>query len=100
MIRAARLLGMHSSTTANAPAAAAARASARISSPERWTLWPPSFRTACGWSPTCPITGIPASTRARMVAAIVAPPSSFTAWQFVSLRIRPAERSACRGETW
>ncbi len=42
----------------------------------------------------------PRATIARIVAAIRVPPSSFTAWQWVCLRIRPAERSACRGETW
>ena len=41
--------------------------------------------------PTWPITGISHSTIARIVAAIRRPPSSFTAWQFVSLRTRPAE---------
>ena len=44
----------------------------------------------CGRSPQWAITGMPAETSAEITSACSTPPSSFTAWQRVSLRMRPA----------
>ena len=43
---------------------------------------------------------MPAETRAAIVSACSAPPSSFTAWQRVSLRMRPAFSIALYVPRW
>ena len=63
---------------------------------KRWTArggdWDLVTRVAVwGVRPIWPITGTPRSDRNAMVSAIRAPPSSFTAPQWVSLRMRAAE---------
>ena len=54
--------------------------------------------TACGVSPTWPITGTPRSDRKATVGAIAAPPSIFTAAAPVSFSSRAALANACSGE--
>ena len=80
---------------------ATARASAMIfaasASPRPRAPYPPSTFTACGVSPTCPITGIPRPTRNAIVGAIAAPPSSFTAAHPVSFITRAADANAASG---
>src|SRR3989441_9752110 len=61
---------------------------------------PPRACTDCGVRPRWPMTGMPMSTRARTVAAIGRPPSSFTPWQPVSAMTRPQFLIASAGETW
>ncbi len=82
-------------TTEKAPACAIARASfsigSQLPSSRPWARNEPSVLIDCGVSPIWPITGMPRSHRNAMVSAIRAPPSSLTAPQWVSLRIRTAE---------
>ena len=60
-------------------------------------LKPPNTWLDCGVSPICAITGIPRSVKNRMVSAIRAPPSSFTAPQPVSFMTWAAFRNATEG---
>ena len=52
-----------------------------------------------GVSPTWPITGISAPTRASTILARLAPPSSFTAWAPARMRAA-ALRTVSSTDTW
>lgn len=95
----ATTLGTHSTTMANTPAASRALASSisfrADSGVPPCTLKPPKEVAVCGVIPMWPITLMPASTIARIVGAMFAPPSSFTQSHRVSLVIRLAVSMAC-----
>ena len=82
-------------TTEKAPASEIARASfsigSQLPSSRPWARNEPSVLIDCGVRPIWPITGMPRSTRNATVSAIRSPPSSLTAPQWVSFRIRTAE---------
>ena len=67
----------------------------RLRAPLR--LDPPNVLIDCGVKPMCAMTGIPRSTKKRIVGAKRSPPSSFTAPQSVSFRMRTALRNAASG---
>ena len=85
-----------------APASATATASAKIFLASASLLprapYPPSMLTACGVSPTWPITGMPRADRKAIVGAIASPPSSLTAAQPLSFITRAALAKACSGD--
>mmetsp|Transcript_24124 Transcript_24124/g.82318 ORF Transcript_24124/g.82318 Transcript_24124/m.82318 type:complete len:248 (+) Transcript_24124:268-1011(+) len=100
---AATAPGTHSSTTAKHPARCSASAlsttAAAPAASRPCGLKPPRTDMACGVSPTCPITAIPASAMALALATrATPPPSSFTASIPPSLSTLTAARTACSVE--
>jgi hypothetical protein len=81
-------------TTENAPASLTARASfsigSHVPSSRPCARNEPSVLMDCGVSPMWPMTDTPRSTRKAIVSTIRTPPSSLTAPQPVSFRIRTA----------
>jgi hypothetical protein len=91
-------------TMAKAPAAATALASSTMLaasfSPRPSERKPPAVFTDCGSRPTWPSTGMPRSTRKRIVSAISTPPSSLTPEQPTSFITRAELRNALSLDSW